>query len=153
MDWWNNEGSCLLPWGIYPCLCITDSLYLFCCSILINLFWRIIPPQSCISFSYTTTWISHNWEYIYQVYAWVSEVAQLCPTFCNPVNCSPPASSILGILQARILECVVISFSRGTSRCSDQTQVSHIAGRCFKLWATREAQFKVSKLRLISLPR
>ena len=37
------------------------------------------------------------------------------------------------LLQARILECVVISFSRGTSRCSDQTQVSHIAGRCFKL--------------------
>ena len=42
-----------------------------------------------------------------------SEVAQLCPTLCNPVDCSPPGSSVHGILQARILEWVAISFSRG----------------------------------------
>ena len=45
-----------------------------------------------------------------------SEVAQLCPALCNPMDCSPPGSSIHGILQARILEWVVISFSRGSSR-------------------------------------
>ena len=44
-----------------------------------------------------------------------SEVAQLCPTLCNPVDCSPPVSSIHGILLARILEWVAISFSRGSS--------------------------------------
>ena len=38
-----------------------------------------------------------------------SEVAQSCPTLCNPVDCSPPGSSIHGILQARILEWVAIS--------------------------------------------
>ena len=41
-----------------------------------------------------------------------SEVAQSCPTLCDPVDCSPPGSSTHGILQARILEWVAISFSR-----------------------------------------
>ena len=40
-------------------------------------------------------------------------VIQSCLTFCNPVDCSPPGSSVHGILQARILEWVVIPFSRG----------------------------------------
>ena len=40
-----------------------------------------------------------------------SEVAQLCPTPCDPVDCSPPGSSIHGILQAIVLEWVDISFS------------------------------------------
>ena len=41
-----------------------------------------------------------------------SEVAQLCPTLCDPVDCSPPGSSVRGIVQARILEWVAISYSR-----------------------------------------
>ena len=45
-----------------------------------------------------------------------SEVAQSCPTFCDPMDCSPPDSSIHGILQARILEWVAISFSRDSSQ-------------------------------------
>ena len=40
-----------------------------------------------------------------------SEVAQSCPTLCDPMDCSPPGSSIHGIFQARILEWVAISFS------------------------------------------
>ena len=44
-----------------------------------------------------------------------SEVAQLCPTLCDPVDCSLPGSSVHGILQARVLEWVAISFSRGSS--------------------------------------
>ena len=39
---------------------------------------------------------------------------QLCPTLCVPIDCSPPGSSVHGILQARILEWVAISFSKGT---------------------------------------
>ena len=62
-----------------------------------------------------------------------SKVAQSCPTLCDPVNCSPPGSFVLGIFQARILEWVAISFSRGTSQPKDRTQVSHIAGRRFNL--------------------
>ena len=66
-----------------------------------------------------------------------SGVTQSCPTLCDPVDCSPPGSSVHGILQARILEWV--PFSRGSSKPRDWTQVSCIAGRRFNLWATREA--------------
>ena len=66
------------------------------------------------------------------------EVAQSCPTFCDPMDCSLPGSSVHGIFQARVLEWVAIFFSRGSSQSRDQTQVSRIAGRSFTLWATRE---------------
>ena len=48
-------------------------------------------------------------------------IAQSCQTLCDPMDCSPPGSSICGILQARILEWVAISFSRGSSRPRDRT--------------------------------
>ena len=59
-----------------------------------------------------------------------------CLTLCWPHNCSPPGFSVLGILQARILEWVAIPFCRRSSQPSAQTQVSCIAGRCFTMWAT-----------------
>ena len=46
--------------------------------------------------------------------------------FCDPMDCNPLVSSVHGILQARILEWVVISFSRGSSQPRNQTQVSCI---------------------------
>ena len=55
------------------------------------------------------------------------------------MDCSLPGSSLHGILQARILEWVTISFSRESSQLRDQTPVSCTAGRHFNLWATREA--------------
>ena len=69
----------------------------------------------------------------------LSEVAQSCPTLWDPMDYSLPGSSVHGILQARVLEWVAISFSRRSSRPRDWTQVSCIAGRCFTVWATREA--------------
>ena len=69
-----------------------------------------------------------------------SEVAQSCPTLCNPMDCSLPGFSIHGIFQARILEWVAFPFFREYSQPRDWTQVSHIAGRRFNLWATREAR-------------
>ena len=56
-----------------------------------------------------------------------------------PLDCSLPGSSVHGILQARILEWIAIPFSRGSSQPRDQTCVSHIEGRFFTIWATREA--------------
>ena len=50
--------------------------------------------------------------------------ARLCSAFCDPVDCSPPGSSVHGILQARPLEWVAISYSRGSSWPRDQTCVS-----------------------------
>ena len=55
------------------------------------------------------------------------------------MDCSPPGSSAHGILQARRLECVTISFSRGSFQPRNWTRVSCIAGRFFTSWATREA--------------
>ena len=46
-------------------------------------------------------------------------VAQLCPTLCEPMDCSPPGFSVHGILQARILEWVAIPFSKGSSGTRD----------------------------------
>ena len=60
-----------------------------------------------------------------------SEVAQLCPTVCDPTDCSLPGSSVHGIFQARVLEWIAISFSRGSSQPRDQTWVSRTAGRRF----------------------
>ena len=58
---------------------------------------------------------------------------------CNPMDCSTPGFSAHGIPQARILEWVAISFSRGSSQSRDRTHVSCIVGRHFTVWATREA--------------
>ena len=66
-------------------------------------------------------------------------VAQSCLTLCDPLSCSLPGSSVHGISQARILEWVAVSFSRGSSWPRDRTYVSCITGRFFIVWATREA--------------
>ena len=65
-----------------------------------------------------------------------SEVAQSCPTLCDPMDCSLPSSSVHGIFHAIVLEWIAISFSRGSSWLRDRTQVSHIVNRCFTVWAT-----------------
>ena len=54
------------------------------------------------------------------------KVAQPCPTLCDPLD-----YTVHGILQARILKWIAFPFSRGSYQPSDQTQVSHIAGRFF----------------------
>ena len=54
--------------------------------------------------------------------------SQSCLTLCNPMDCSPPGSSVRGILQARLLAWVAMPSSRGSSQPRDRTQVSSIAG-------------------------
>ena len=61
------------------------------------------------------------------------------------MNCSLPGSSLHGISQARVLEWVAISFSRGSSQLRDRIRVSRNPGRRFNLWATREAKLKKKK--------
>ena len=55
-----------------------------------------------------------------------SEIAQSCPILCDSVDGSPPGSSVHGILQARVLEWVAISFSRGSSQPGDRTREKEI---------------------------
>ena len=64
-------------------------------------------------------------------------VVQLCLTLCDPMDCSPPGSSVHGILQARILEWVAISFYRGSFWPRDQTRVSYIGRQILFHWTTR----------------
>ena len=58
-------------------------------------------------------------------------VTQSCPTLCDPMDCSPPGSSVPGILQARILEWVASPFSRGYSQPRIEPRSSHVAGGFF----------------------
>ena len=69
-----------------------------------------------------------------------------CPTLCSPMDCSPPGSSVRGILQARIPEWVAMSFSRGSStQGSNPYLVSPaLAGRFFTTSATRDAHIELS---------
>ena len=62
-----------------------------------------------------------------------------CPTLSDPMDSSPPGSSVREILQARILEWVAIIFSRGSFQPRDRIRVSCIASGFFTIWATREA--------------
>ena len=66
------------------------------------------------------------------------------------MDCSTPGSSVHGIFQARVLEWVAISFSKGSSQPSDRIRVSHIAGRCFTIWATKR---KTSTSALLTTPK
>ena len=74
-----------------------------------------------------------NWE---DHQGWKCYLLSCVWVFVDPVDCSLPGSSVHGVLQTRILEWVVIPFSRGSSQPRDQTWVSCIAGRFFNIWAT-----------------
>ena len=68
-------------------------------------------------------------------------VAQSCLTVCDPIDCSPSGSSVHGIFQARILDWVAISSSRGSSWPRDQTWVSgvsYVGRQVLYHWATKE---------------
>ena len=60
-----------------------------------------------------------------------AKLLQSCTILCNLMDCSPPGSSVHGILQARILEWVAIPFSRGSSQPRDRTCIFCIVGRFF----------------------
>ena len=85
-----------------------------------------------------------------------SEVAQSCPTLCDPMGCSLTGSSIHGIFQARMLEWVAISFSRRSSWPRDWTPVSLIVGRCFTIKKAECRRFDAFELwywrRLLRVP-
>ena len=77
---------------------------------------------------------------------------QLSPPLCDHMGCSPPGSSVHGISQTRILERIVISFSRGPSWPWDQTQISCIGRWVLYRWATKEAPQQRLDCRKIYFP-
>ena len=77
----------------------------------------------------------------------------MCLIVCNLMDCSPPGSSVHGILQAGTLEWVAIPFSKDLPHLGDQTQVACIAGGFFTIWATREAPPLCSFTQRLNHPR
>ena len=75
---------------------------------------------------------SQNISYILKQKCQSCAHAQSFPTLCDPMDCSPPGSSVHGIFQARILEWVAISSSRGSSRPRDQTRAACVS--CIARW-------------------
>ena len=88
-----------------------------------------------------TAWKFQDWAFppAFGVVKVEALVAQSCLTLCSPMAYSPPGSFIRRSLQARILEWVAMSFSRGSSHSGDRTWVSCFAGRVFTVRAAREA--------------
>ena len=93
-------------------------------------------------FEFRVVWLQIPWFQPYAVLLLLSvsvcvcSVAQLCLTLCDPIDCSPTATSVHGILQTRILEWVPIPFSRGSSRPRDWTHISCSGRRILYHWAT-----------------
>ena len=65
-----------------------------------------------------------------------------CPTLCDPMDCSPPGSSVHRIFQTRILKWVSISYSKGSSRCRNLTHLSCCCRLICYHWATWEAHMR-----------
>ena len=91
-----------------------------------------------------TSWIWGIWEdhrMPVQKICSMLLLVESCPTLCDPTDCSPPGSSVHGISQARVIEWVAISFSRGSSQPRDGTCISCIDRRILYYWSTSEAPF------------
>ena len=139
---WKYFHRCLIQWNITSLTVKFSLLYLF-------LILKKICTYLAILGLTCGTWDLFPWPGITSrppcirsahVSHWTNNVlaVQLCPTL-GLHDCSPPRSSVREILQARVLEWVAISYSRGSSQLRDQTRVSCIAGRFFTIWAIREA--------------
>ena len=116
--------------------------------------WIAIPFSRGPSRHRDRTWVLPHYRQL--LYHLSREVTQLCPTLCDPMDCSLPGSSVHGIFQAMVLEWIAISFSRWSSWPRDWTQVSRIVDRSFTTWATREphleAQFASANPKFPFLP-
>ena len=75
---------------------------------------------------------------------------QSCPTLCDRVDCSPPGSSVHGILQARALEWVAMPSSRRSSPPRDRTCVSSVS--CIARWALDHKHHRLMRLRRLRSP-
>ena len=158
---WGEQRSTLSPHtvGLIPKICMSCSksvsqlglgskVLVFCSgrvfSPLCSKSWKkkknMKKNQQCEMYVFP----SRDEEMSVFMHVYSMSVAQSYPTLCDPMDCSPPGSSVHGILQARVLKWVAIPFSRESSQPRDWIQVSCLAGRFFTIWATREAHVYTS---------
>ena len=98
------------------------------CQVQIPFILQLRGPQPFLGFKFNCSMKASRLNYCFL------QLLSCVQLFCNPMDCSPPGSSVHGIFQAGILEWVAISFSRGSSWPRDGTYVSWI-GRFFNHWA------------------
>ena len=124
--------------------------------------WRnICPSEVMSSCPLTGIWVRWSWILItvtvqngdkfFYLVLWhtcsrewsvtVCLVAQLCPILCDPMDCSVPGSSVHEIWQARILEWVVISFSRGSLRPSNPSYLVLLHYRQILYWLSYKGKY------------
>ena len=144
------QGSCCVTWGDgATSQRFSSLLYVVppsCCYCLLGLMWELLEK---IVVQHLAQWPAQRTQPIgsYYLLCMSAKTLQSCPTLCNPMEGSPPGSSVRGILQARILEWVVMPSSRGSSWPRDRTCVSHVSciGRqVLYYWATWEAPWLLS---------
>ena len=126
------------PMGHGLLLILTDWIHLaideYWCHLWHFHCWSVL----CFAFCHTDRAIAIDIDHVFSILHWwkfvinklieeATESSQSCPTLCDPMDCSPPGSLSLGILQTRILESVAMPSSRESSQLRDRTQVSHIA--------------------------
>ena len=124
---------CITACGIFSSL-TRDRTLTSCSCRQGNSYTKILNTESTpLSFLYQNSRSFEKQESILLRCLCVYIVTHSCPILCNPTDCSPPDFSVHGILQARILEWIIIPFSRGSSQTRDRTLVSCIAGRFFTI--------------------
>ena len=127
MQFRNREGAVGTWLYLWPYNGLLKAQVGFSVSSSLNRDWRFLTRKPGVAYV-PITWYSH-----------CCLVNKWCLTLCNPMECSPWSFSGHGISQARILEWVAISFSRGSSWPRDQTHVSCIGRWILYYWATWEA--------------
>ena len=118
---------------VYVCICMCVYVCMCVCMCI------CVCVCACVCVCVTSSSSIHL--LMDMVHAW--SVAQSCPPPCDPMDCSPPGSSVQEISQARILEWVAIPFSRGASWPRDWTHVSYVsalASGFFTTSTTREVK-------------
>ena len=112
----------------------------------------VLQETSSVRKSFTLNFNSQNWSncILFAKFK-ISHVKSMIQLLCNPRDFTPPGSSVLGISQARILEWVAISSSRGSSWPRDWTRVSCIGRQILYHWVTWEAQALITLLQNLPL--
>ena len=109
----------------YTHVCSIPSWYVISTKVLVLFVFKVILVGSIPEVRFTLCCFWHKHKDITRVCMLRS--LQSCPILCDPMDCSSPGSSVHEILQARILEWVVVPSFRGSSQPRDQTHLSYVS--------------------------
>ena len=144
---WKQHG----PWTYINCLGYSGSKSLFQCWEITRCARGWLTVQQTF---YFFSWVLSYTTFLLYMFEMCAQCLQSWMTLWDPMDCSPPGSSVYGILQARILEWVAISYSREPSPPGNQTHVSCVGRRSLYHCATWEASWLTLRFKdQLSLPK